>query len=312
MDEVRAARLEMLMPLLACPTCRGRLGRGGDGLRCGGCDRRYPIIEGRPVFLPGPGEMPKVMPPEKLSNQLEPDVIAMLESLPGWSLNIGAGGTVRPLGRCVELEYSIFRNTDVASDAHALPFANATFDAVVSCATFEHLAEPHRVADEIYRVLKPGGRVFVETAFIQPLHEAPHHYFNATEFGVRRWFAAFESPEIAIPHYFQPANAVAWIACNLLISVDESRGAEARGRIAAMTLGQWAEMWDRPALRGSPEFQLLEDLPDSIKARISAGFQIRATKPLSNPMAQEAVPAPTYRPAFGRLARWWAEATSAR
>ena len=38
-----------------------------------------------------------------------------------------------------------------------LPFADATFDMIVSDFAFEHVTEPARVARELDRVLKPGG-----------------------------------------------------------------------------------------------------------------------------------------------------------
>lgn len=46
--------------------------------------------------------------------------------------------------------------------AEALPFADATFDIVHSHHVFEHLADPSRAIQEIWRVLKPGGLVFIE------------------------------------------------------------------------------------------------------------------------------------------------------
>jgi len=45
----------------------------------------------------------------------------------------------------------------VEGDAEALPFPDASFDAVVSTSVFEHLAHPDRAAAEVARVLRPGG-----------------------------------------------------------------------------------------------------------------------------------------------------------
>lgn len=45
----------------------------------------------------------------------------------------------------------------VAGDAQKLPFADASFDAVVSTSVFEHLPDPAQAAAEVARVLRPGG-----------------------------------------------------------------------------------------------------------------------------------------------------------
>lgn len=47
--------------------------------------------------------------------------------------------------------------------AEALPFAGGAFDVVVATAVIEHVARPRRFVDEVFRVLRPGGLVFVTT-----------------------------------------------------------------------------------------------------------------------------------------------------
>ncbi|MCU1496674.1 MAG: SAM-dependent methyltransferase [Acidimicrobiales bacterium] len=44
------------------------------------------------------------------------------------------------------------------SGADALPFADASFDAVVACLVFEHIEAVDEAIDEVARVLRPGGR----------------------------------------------------------------------------------------------------------------------------------------------------------
>ncbi|QXC61713.1 class I SAM-dependent methyltransferase [Aquihabitans sp. G128] len=44
------------------------------------------------------------------------------------------------------------------SGADALPFADASFDAVVACLVFEHIEAVDDAIDEVARVLRPGGR----------------------------------------------------------------------------------------------------------------------------------------------------------
>ncbi|HEX5709127.1 MAG TPA: methyltransferase domain-containing protein [Pyrinomonadaceae bacterium] len=46
----------------------------------------------------------------------------------------------------------------VRADAHALPFADESFDLTYCRYVLEHVADPARVLEEMRRVLKPGGR----------------------------------------------------------------------------------------------------------------------------------------------------------
>ncbi len=49
----------------------------------------------------------------------------------------------------------------IHGDAHQLPFDNNTFDNVFSNATLHELSDPVMVFNEIYRVLKPGGKYYI-------------------------------------------------------------------------------------------------------------------------------------------------------
>jgi SAM-dependent methyltransferase len=75
---------------------------------------------------------------------------------------------------------------DILASADALPLGAESFDCVICTEVLEHCPEPSKVLGEIARVLKPGGRVFLTTPFLRPLHEMPHDYYRYTPSGLAR------------------------------------------------------------------------------------------------------------------------------
>ncbi|MBQ4417199.1 MAG: class I SAM-dependent methyltransferase [Butyrivibrio sp.] len=71
-------------------------------------------------------------------------------------------------------------NVDVVGDAHRLSsyFPSASFDLVFCSSVFEHLAMPWVAANEMIKLVKPGGYVFVETHYCYGAHELPWHFFQ--------------------------------------------------------------------------------------------------------------------------------------
>lgn len=79
-----------------------------------------------------------------------------------------------------------YSGLDSVGDLRLIPFADNSFDAVISIQTFEHLADPFQVAREIGRVLKPGGRFYLSAPMNWHQHQKPHDYFRYTSFGFQR------------------------------------------------------------------------------------------------------------------------------
>ena len=59
-------------------------------------------------------------------------------------------------------------------ESTALPFAENSFDRVVTRFSFHHYMEPHTAIAEMMRVCKPGGIVLV--ADVAPRPDAQHHF----------------------------------------------------------------------------------------------------------------------------------------
>ena len=264
-----------LRDILVCPSCRRKLRAEQDRLRCRDCATSFAIVRGVPIFL---AEPPEIVPAEHQSNSLGAEFEEMLRRGDRLTLHLGAGATPVRFPNCIEFEHKIFRHTDVVGDAHALPFRDEIFDRVFAFNVFEHLREPALAAREIHRVLKSGGRLVIHTAFLQPLHEAPHHYYNATEYRVREWFREFEIETCEVSGNFSPGFMLGFLAASLLDTVRESNlTAAEQTEIAETRLVEWAEFWrqksDPPRALGA-----LLSLPQPLQKRIAAGFELRASK----------------------------------
>ena len=57
----------------------------------------------------------------------------------------------------VNVNIGPFPNVDVVADAHHLPYADASVDAIFCEAVLEHLAQPHEAVKEMFRVLPARG-----------------------------------------------------------------------------------------------------------------------------------------------------------
>lgn len=98
------------------------------------------------------------------------------------------GGPLRHDERLVNLNISDYQNVDVVADAYELPYANGSVAAIFCEAVLEHLEFPEKAVAEMHRVLRPGGKVFAATPFLQWYHGYPNHFQNFTLTGHVRLF----------------------------------------------------------------------------------------------------------------------------
>lgn len=97
----------------------------------------------------------------------------------------------------VTLDINPLHRPTVVADAHCCPFRDGSFDTVVASQVFEHLSRPWEAAEEVGRILRPGGRIVVAVPFLYWLHEHPADYYRYTEWGIRSLFEnQFEIEEI--------------------------------------------------------------------------------------------------------------------
>ncbi|OGE78156.1 MAG: hypothetical protein A2751_03280 [Candidatus Doudnabacteria bacterium RIFCSPHIGHO2_01_FULL_46_14] len=123
-------------------------------------------------------------------------------------VNVGSGG-YDPVPGAINVDpYRMGPNT-LKAFGENLPFADASVDVVFNGGLLEHVKEPQKIVDEAWRVLKPGGELYMEIPFLQPYHEAPGDYQRWTISGVRHLCRNFQELEIGIAN--GPGSAIAWI-----------------------------------------------------------------------------------------------------
>ncbi|KZK78854.1 Ubiquinone biosynthesis O-methyltransferase [Pseudovibrio sp. Ad46] len=87
-------------------------------------------------------------------------------------------------------------NTIIGDIINCPHIPNNTFDLVFSVDVFEHLTKPWKAADEICRILKPGGIVFISTVFSWRYHPSPIDYWRFSPYGLESLFEGLETLEV--------------------------------------------------------------------------------------------------------------------
>jgi SAM-dependent methyltransferase len=187
--------------------------------------------------------------------------------------DVGAGLRDFVFENCLYVEIYPSVTTDVMIEPNSkLPFRTASLDGIGCFAVLEHVREPWAMAAEFARVVKPGGKLFIDWPFLQPTHGYPSHYYNATRNGLRALFESNFDVELLTTYAHQGPNyTVQWILSWLLNEIGDP---ELRARFANKSIGEIAV--ERP----QSEFwrELLKSMNDEGIEKLSCGNFLIATR----------------------------------
>jgi SAM-dependent methyltransferase len=244
----KAAKLRRIESVLRCPrplrdapearACGGKLDRDAEVMLCVECGRRYPITGRNFNFLDDElRELSGIVDTANVSSLPYtdwefPELIE--EHADGLILDNGSGLRDVYYENVVNLEIVDYLTTDVLGVGEYLPFADDSFDAVISIAVLEHVRNPFRCAAEIARVVRPGGKVLVLVPFLQPYHGYPHHYYNMTRSGLENLFAeGFVIERAGVPPGGEPIFTLPWLLNSYVAGLPR----EAAERFKRLTVG---------------------------------------------------------------------------
>jgi len=125
----------------------------------------------------------------------------------GLRLNVGSGLQSFKV-RTINMDLCIGHKVDIGGDLLELPFGDECVDTIICTGVLEHVTDPQRAMGEIFRVLKLGGKVYIETPFMQTFHASPKDFYRWTPDGLKRLLTFFEIIELNI--VAGPASALAW------------------------------------------------------------------------------------------------------
>jgi len=93
-----------------------------------------------------------------------------------------------------------------------IPKKDNSYDVIINTQVLEHVEYPQKVLNELFRILKPGGKLFLTAPQGWAIHEAPNNFFNFTKYGLK---SLFEHAGFNIV-FIKPRGGIFWYLADRL------------------------------------------------------------------------------------------------
>lgn len=99
-------------------------------------------------------------------------------------LNIGSG-VHKPHPDIINVDIFYYKDVDLVANGEELPLPTGSVDAIVCESLLEHVPQPEKIVAEMYRVLRPGGQMYIVIPFVYPFHACPNDFQRWSRTGLR-------------------------------------------------------------------------------------------------------------------------------
>ncbi len=213
---------EKILNNLICIQCSGRVDLKRNKLVCTDCRKEYSIINNRLEMLDRSAgsfyRPPSDFVVSRLKNFFKkyPKIFNIFYYLFGASfvgrgprkmiqdvdkdkviVNLGSGPK-KIREDVINIDLYPFPNVDIVANVTRVPLKNNSVDIAISEFLLEHVKNPQAVVNEIIRILKPGGLVYVAVPFVASFHSSPDDYYRWSEEGLRELMRSFKEIEIGV------------------------------------------------------------------------------------------------------------------
>ncbi|MFA6322566.1 MAG: methyltransferase domain-containing protein [Candidatus Buchananbacteria bacterium] len=223
-------KLDKLSNILICPKCKADLKMTADEFICIDCQSRFKHDQSRIFLTVGDNYLPEINDKTifeiKLFLKKFPYLYKFLcyffgaplvgsspykfiESFTATStiLNIGSGPKVVRKD-VINLDIYPFPNVDLVADAGNIPIKNSSADAIICESLIEHVKNPPALISELYRILKPKGRIYLVAPFILSFHSSPNDFYRWTDQGLTELFLNAGFVNIKITVLYGPTSSL--------------------------------------------------------------------------------------------------------
>jgi len=124
------------------------------------------------------------------------------------ALNIGSGSS-NISNEISNIDIFLYKSVDLACDIENIPIKDNVVDYIFNIAVLEHVPNPEKVVNEMHRILKKEGVIYVFFPFMQPFHASPYDFSRRTIEGMKDLFKDFE--QIELKPFGGPTSGFLWV-----------------------------------------------------------------------------------------------------